>query len=124
MARRVTPGFCKLVRLLTNHPVAEIRFGTSESSAGQLLSDVFPCPYDLKLIRADDVHRCLRPMLHFCACPTPSLWKLVRRVLDAGVKAIDLSADFRLRDAATYERWYGVKHTATDLLVQAVYGFA
>jgi len=110
-----------LVRLLTNHPAAEIRFGTSESSAGQLLSDVFPCPYDLKLIRADDAPLSEADVAFLCL-PHAESMEMVRRVLDAGVKAIDLSADFRLRDAATYERWYGVKHTATDLLVQAVYG--
>jgi N-acetyl-gamma-glutamyl-phosphate reductase len=110
-----------LVRLLSNHPATRIVFGTSESSAGQLLSDVFPCPYDLKLIKADDA-----PLddvdVAFLCLPHSESMDMVRRVVDAGVKAIDLSADFRLRDVANYEQWYNVKHRAPDLVGRAVYG--
>jgi len=110
-----------LVRLLSNHPEAFIRFGTSENSAGQLLSDVFPCPYDLKLARADDA-RLGEVEVAFLCFPHAESMEMVRRVLDAGVKAIDLSADFRLRDVKTYERWYNASHTAPGLLAEAVYG--
>ena len=110
-----------LVRLLSNHPDTHVRFGTSESSAGRLLSEIFPCPYDLRLVAADDA-----PLdevdVAFLCLPHAESMDMVRRVRDGGVKAIDLSADFRLRDADTYEAWYKVKHTATDLLQQAVYG--
>lgn len=110
-----------LVRLLSNHPDTQVRFGTSESSAGKLLSEIFPCPYDLKLVTAADAP------LHgidvaFLCLPHAESMDMVRRVRDAGVKAIDLSADFRLRNADVYEAWYKVKHTATALLEQAVYG--
>ena len=110
-----------LVRLVSNHPKAQIRFGTSESSAGQLLSDVFPCPYDLKLVRADDAPLSDVDVAFLCL-PHAESMGMVRRVIEAGVKAIDLSADFRLKDVETYERWYNVTHTATDLLADAVYG--
>jgi N-acetyl-gamma-glutamyl-phosphate reductase len=110
-----------LVRLVSNHPQAQIRFGTSESSAGQLLSDVFPCPYDLKLVRADDAPLADVDVAFLCL-PHAESMGMVRRVIEAGVKAIDLSADFRLKDVETYERWYSVTHTATDLLADAVYG--
>ena len=110
-----------LVRLLSNHPEAFIRFGTSENSAGQVLSDVFPCPYDLKLVRADDA-RLDDIDVAFLCFPHAESMEMVRRVLDAGVKAIDLSADFRLHDAKTYERWYNVPHTAPGLLAEAAYG--
>jgi len=110
-----------LVRLVTNHPDAQVRFGTSESSAGKLLSEIFPCPYDLRLVAADDA-----PLddvdVAFLCLPHAESMDMVRRVREAGVKVIDLSADFRLRDAGIYETWYKVKHTATDLLAQAVYG--
>ncbi len=110
-----------LVRLLSNHPETRVRFGTSESSAGQLLSDVFPCPYDLKLVKADDAP--LKDVdVAFLCLPHSESMDMVRRVVESGVKAIDLSADFRLHDVATYEQWYNVKHTAPDLLSQAVYG--
>jgi N-acetyl-gamma-glutamyl-phosphate reductase len=110
-----------LVRLVSNHPKAQIRFGTSESSAGQLLSDVLPCPYDLKLVRADDAPLSDVDVAFLCL-PHAESMGMVRRVIEAGVKAIDLSADFRLKDVETYERWYNVTHTATDLLADAVYG--
>lgn len=110
-----------LVRLLTNHPHVQVRFGTSESSAGQLLSDVFPCPYDLKLIKAEDAPLSEVDVAFLCLPHAESL-DMVRNVCAAGVKAIDLSADFRFKNAATYEKWYGVKHTAPDLLAEAVYG--
>jgi len=110
-----------LVRLVSNHPEAQIRFGTSESSAGQLLSDVLPCPYDLKLVRADDAVLSDVDVAFLCL-PHAESMEMVRRVSEAGVKTIDLSADFRLKDVETYERWYKVKHTATDLLADAVYG--
>ncbi len=110
-----------LVRLLSNHPDAQVQFGTSESSAGQLLSNVFPCPYDLKLIKADDAPLSEVDAAFLCLPPAESM-EMVRRVREAGGKAIDLSADFRLRNTATYEKWYGVKHTAADLLTEAVYG--
>ena len=110
-----------LVRLLSNHPEAQIRFGTSESSAGQLLSDVFPCPYDLKLVRANDAPLSNVDVAFLCL-PHAESMEMVRRVREAGMKAIDLSADFRLKDVETYESWYKVKHIATDLLAEAVYG--
>jgi N-acetyl-gamma-glutamyl-phosphate reductase len=110
-----------LVRLVSNHPQAQIRFGTSESSAGQLFSDVFPCPYDLKLVRADDAPLADVDVAFLCL-PHAESMGMVRRVIEAGAKAIDLSADFRLKDVETYERWYSVTHTATDLLADAVYG--
>lgn len=110
-----------LVRLLTNHPHVQVRFGTSESSAGQLLSDVFPCPYELKLIKAEDAPLSEIDVAFLCLPHAESL-DMVRNVREAGVKAIDLSADFRFGNAATYEKWYGVRHTAPDLLAEAVYG--
>lgn len=110
-----------LVRLLSNHPKAQIRFATSENSAGELLSSVFACPYDLQLVAADDAP--LKEVdVAFLCLPHAESMDMVRRVIDSGVKAIDLSADFRLHDAATYEAWYGVKHTVPGLLSEAVYG--
>lgn len=113
-------GF-ELVKILARHPQARITFATSETYAGQRLSDVFPCPYDLPLIPSaeaalDDVD------VAFLCLPHGASMDAVRRVREAGVHAIDLSADFRLHDRATYERWYQTGHTAPELLEEAVYG--
>lgn len=113
-------GF-ELVRIIRRHPNAEISFATSEQSAGDRLSDVFACPWDIPLISVDEapideVDAAFLCLPHGASIPT------VQRVVDAGVRAIDLSADFRLRDPQVYEQWYNTPHTATDLLAEAVYG--
>ncbi len=111
----------ELYRLLRGHPAVQVAWLTSESYAGQRLSDVFPCPWDAPLLpmagaplaEADVVFLCLP---HAASMPA------VAAVRAAGVKAIDLSADFRLRDAATYQRWYDTPHSEPALLAEAVYG--
>lgn len=113
-------GF-ELVKIVRRHPQAEIAFATSERSAGQTLSDVFASPWKTPLIPAGDapldaVDAAFLCLPHGASIPT------VQRVVEAGVRAIDLSADFRLSDAQVYEQWYDTPHTATDLLSEAVYG--
>ncbi len=113
-------GF-ELVKILRRHPHAEIAFATSEQSAGRLLSQVFPCPWDIPLVSAvdaslDEVDAAFLCLPHGASIPT------VQRVVEAGVRAIDLSADFRLSSPAVYEAWYKTPHTAVDLLAEAVYG--
>ncbi|HSN78405.1 MAG TPA: N-acetyl-gamma-glutamyl-phosphate reductase [Anaerolineae bacterium] len=111
----------ELYKLLRGHPAAEIAWLTSESYAGQRLSDVFPCPWDDALLflakaplaQADVVFLCLP---HAASMPA------VAAARAAGARVIDLSADFRLHDAATYERWYDVPHTEPALLAEAIYG--
>jgi N-acetyl-gamma-glutamyl-phosphate reductase len=111
----------ELVRLLLRHPAAEIAFATSESYAGRRLSDLYPCPYDLPLVRMADAPVTEADVVFLCL-PHAASMDAVRQVRAAGVKAIDLSADFRLADPAVYERWYETPHTATELLSEAVYG--
>ena len=113
-------GF-ELVRLLLRHPEAEIAFATSESYAGQRLADLYPCPCDLPLVKMADAPLARADIVFLCL-PHAASMDAVKQVLAAGVKAIDLSADFRLNDAAVYERWYNTPHTAPELLPQAVYG--
>ncbi len=113
-------GF-ELVKLLAGHPAAETAFATSESYADRSLEDVFPAGPSLDLIpvqsapleRADVVFICLP---HGAAAPMAIV------ALEAGARVIDLSADFRLRDAGAYTRWYGLEHPAPHLLDGAVYG--
>lgn len=113
-------GF-ELAKIIRQHPDAEIGFATSERSAGGRLSEVFACPWDIPLISANDapldkVNAAFLCLPHGASIPT------VQRVVEAGVRAIDLSADFRLSDPAVYEQWYNTPHTATDLLAEAAYG--
>lgn len=110
-----------LAQILARHPAAEIRFVSSASSAGQMLTAVAPTAPPLALIAPQDA-----PLdeidVAFLCLPHGAAATTAVACLDAGVKVIDLSADFRLRDAAVYEQWYGVPHPAPELLAEAVYG--
>ena len=113
-------GF-ELIRILKRHPAVQIAWLTSEQSAGQTLGDAFATVWDDRLIKSEDA-----PLdnvdVVFLALPHGASVPMVKKVIDAGVRAIDLSADFRLRDVATYEKWYKTQHTAPELVAQAVYG--
>jgi len=111
----------ELVKLLSRHGQARIVFAHSESHAGARLSDVLPCPYDIPLLSADDAPMQAVDLVFSCLPHGPSA-ELCKRALDAGRRVIDLSADFRLRDATTYAHWYGHPHPYPDLLKIAVYG--
>lgn len=113
-------GF-ELVKLLVSHPEAEIIFATSESYANSTLTTIFPTAPDLPLIPAqaaplDEVDVVFLCLPHGAAAP------VAIDALDAGTRVVDLSADFRLRDAATYAQWYKLEHPAPHLLEGAVYG--
>ena len=116
----------ELVRLLARHPDFELACVTSDAQAGMRLADAYPAleglPVgDLELERADeaDLASC---DVAFLAVPHTAALSLASELLDAHTTVIDLSADFRLRDPAVYERWYGVPHTATELLDKAAFG--
>ncbi|MBI3536448.1 MAG: N-acetyl-gamma-glutamyl-phosphate reductase [Chloroflexi bacterium] len=111
----------ELVKILMRHSRVEIKFATSDTYVGKKLSDAYPCPYDLELI-AHDAARLDAIDVAFLALPHGAAADYARRALNAGARVIDLSADFRLRDLATYEKFYGAAHHAPNLLPQAVYG--
>ncbi len=114
----------ELARLLANHPEVELTVATSRQYAGKPLSQAFPslrgrvdllCE-DLQIADLVD-----RAELFFTAVPHQTAMSIVPQLLAAGKKVVDLSADFRLRDAGVYEQWYQA-HSAKDLLSRAVYG--
>lgn len=111
----------ELVKILTRHPKAEIAFATSDSYVGKKLSDAFPCAYDIPLI-AHDTAPFGQIDIVFLALPHGASADYAKRAFDAGLRVIDLSADFRLHDAAVYKKWYGLDHHAPELLAHAVYG--
>src|SRR5262245_46562405 len=118
----------ELLRLLIPHPRVEIVLLTAERRAGQEMRQVFPqfSPYALpKLVAIDGVDWNTAALdLAFCALPHATTQAVIKQLLAKApnTKVIDLSADFRLGDAAAYARWYGHEHHAPELQKEAVYG--
>ena len=115
----------ELCRLLLAHPSVEIVSVHAKTSAGQALAKVFPQfrgVLDLTLEPVDADAIAARAKVAFCALPHGESAGIVTALHDRGMTVLDLSADFRLRDAAAYRTWYGHEHPAADRLAQAVYG--
>ncbi len=114
----------ELLRLLQRHPQAEVAWLTSENSAGQEFGDVFSVPPAIgahKLVASVDADLGVVDLV-FCCLPHAVSLEWVARARAAGAKVIDLSADYRLKDPAVYEKTYGHAHTQRELLAHAVYG--
>ncbi len=114
----------ELLRLLAVHPEVELKIITSRSEAGMPVSDLFPNlrgHVDLAFSEpnVDDLAAC---DVVFFATPHCVAMALVPELIARGTRVIDLSADFRLKDAKEWESWYNMPHTAPELLTQAVYG--
>jgi N-acetyl-gamma-glutamyl-phosphate reductase len=114
----------ELLRLLAQHPQAELRAITSRKEAGTPVSAMFPSLRGrVELAFTQPGAATLRGCdVVFFATPNGVAMGEARSVLDGGARLIDLSADFRLRDIAEWERWYKVKHAAPELVADAVYG--
>lgn len=114
----------ELIRLLLNHPKATIVALTSEKHAGSPISRAIPSLFGLIDLPCESLNECdLRKCdLIFSALPHREGMQIVGGLVESGRKVIDLSADFRLKDYLTYEKWYGVEHTQKELLGDAVYG--
>ncbi len=111
----------ELIRLLDRHAAANLVFAASASHAGESLRGLYPRAPELELLHPDDAP--IRDLdLAFLCLPHTASAPLARHVLGEGARVIDLSADFRLRDAETYEAWYAAAHPAPELLPRAVYG--
>lgn len=113
------------LRLTLGHPEMRPTVVTSSGDAGKRVSAIYPAltaATDLVFEEPDAAAIASRAQLAFLAVPHTAALAIAPVLLDAGVTVIDLSADFRLQDAATYEDWYGVSHTAPELLTRAVYG--
>ncbi len=109
----------ELARLLYQHPQVELTSVTGRSAAGQKLGTVFPHLASLDLTIEAELGEV---DLTFSAMPHKESAKEVIPLLNRGIKVVDISADFRLKDAAEYLPWYGFTHPAPQLLKQAVYG--
>jgi len=115
----------ELVRLAAAHPFYEITAVTSEKSAGQLVSAVFPSLTGIVEHRFEALAPealAERADAVFLALPHTKSQDPVALCMNAGKLVVDLSADYRLKDVAAYEQWYQTPHTHPRLLEQAVYG--
>ena len=118
----------ELLRLLLVHPQVELVAATSRQEAGKPVQSIFPrfrgAPgATLSFIEPDpDAIAATGAKVAFLALPHGVAAEIARALLERGLKVIDLSADFRLRDAAVYQEFYGHEHPAPDLLSEAVYG--
>jgi N-acetyl-gamma-glutamyl-phosphate reductase len=113
----------ELLRLLARHPAVEVTFLSSEQYRERRAADVYPFLSGIVdlTFSAPDAWRQSRAEIVFSALPHGASAPFVREVVADGRRAIDISADFRLRDPAVYARWYG-PHAAPELLDRAVYG--
>lgn len=114
----------ELLRLLATHPKVLLHVITSRSEAGMAVSELFPNlrgHVDLTFT-VPDVEQLVECDVVFFATPHTVAMALVPELIKRGTRVIDLSADFRLKDANVWEQWYNMPHTCPELLEQAVYG--
>ena len=114
----------ELLRLLAQHPEVELVAVTSRSEAGMAISEMFPnLRGHLDLAFSEPTAEVLEACdLVFFATPNGVAMEMTPSLLDAGVKVIDLAADFRIKDARLWGEWYGMQHACPELLAEAVYG--
>jgi len=109
----------ELARFLYQHTGVELTSITGRSAAGQKMGEVFPHLASIDLNIAAELGDVA---LAFSAMPHKESAPQIIPLLERGIKVVDISADFRLKDAAEYPRWYGFTHPAPQLLAEAVYG--
>jgi N-acetyl-gamma-glutamyl-phosphate reductase len=114
----------ELLRLLASHPRVQLQMITSRSEEGMAVADMYPNlrgHVDLKFC-SPDTEQLKKCDVVFFATPNGVAMTQVRELLDAGVKVIDLAADFRIKDIDVWQQWYGMEHACPDLVAEAVYG--
>ncbi len=114
----------ELLRLLAGHPNAQVELITSRAEAGMPVAQLFPNlrgHYDLAF-SAPDIAALNQMDVVFFATPHGVAQAMMPSLIEAGTRVIDLSADFRIRDIALWERWYGQAHGCPSLVPKAVYG--
>ncbi|MBD3765443.1 MAG: N-acetyl-gamma-glutamyl-phosphate reductase [Rhodobacterales bacterium] len=113
----------ELVRLIATHPQMRITALSGDRKAGMAMREVFPFLRHLDLPPLQRIEEIDFSQVDLCFCALPhATSQAVIATLPRDLRIVDLSADFRLRDPAAYERWYGKPHAAPDLQAEAVYG--
>lgn len=115
----------ELIRILANHPLAQVQTITSRKEVGIKLRDYFVGFQDSQLVFSEATQKELSAHdVVFYATPHEVAMQEAQSLMDAGVKVIDLSAGFRLKNPQIFEEWYKQPHTATATLAEAVYGIS
>ncbi len=118
----------ELVRLLTRHPGAELVALTSRQAAGQPLATVYPRFAGTRYAGLAFIDSAVAAIeatgatIAFLALPHGVAKEFAGPLVEAGLRVLDLSADFRIKDVAVYEEFYGEKHGAPELVRESVYG--
>jgi N-acetyl-gamma-glutamyl-phosphate reductase len=115
----------ELLRLVAQHPRMELVYATGDSQAGTLASSLYPSlatAYPTLVLEEFDLARAGECDVVFLALPHEASLALVPQLVDRVRLVVDLSAAYRLKDAAAYPRWYGFTHDQPELLREAVYG--
>lgn len=115
----------ELLRLLAHHPHANVAAVTSRGEAGVALADYFPSlrgVYDGLVFQTPDEADLQSCDVVFFATPNGVAMNEAPALLANGVKVVDLSADYRIKDTDTWSQWYGMTHTSVDWVAKAVYG--
>jgi len=114
----------ELLRLLAQHPQADIVAITSRGDAGMPVAEMYPSLRGRVDLRFEDPVKANLAAceLVFFATPNGIAMQQAPALLDAGVRVIDLAADFRIKDIAEWEKWYGMTHACPDWVEKAVYG--
>ena len=114
----------ELLRLLALHPQVELSVITSRAEAGKAVAELFPSlrGHVALSFTEPDIKALVKCDLVFAATPNGVAMTHAPALFDAGVRLIDLAADFRIQDVAVWEKWYGMKHVCPQLIAEAVYG--
>lgn len=114
----------ELLRLLCVHPEVELAAITSRGEAGMPVADMFPSlrgQVDLAFVAPQDAWLDQCDVVFF-ATPNGIAMQQAAELVAAGVRVIDLAADFRIRDVTEWQKWYGMEHASPELVAEAVYG--
>lgn len=114
----------ELLRILALHPAVEVTVVTSRADAGQRVDRTYPslrglCDVVFTPPELDNLSDC---DVVFFATPNGTAMSMAGDLLARGIKVIDLSADFRIKDVQEWEKWYGMTHASPELIAEAVYG--
>lgn len=114
----------ELLRLLAQHPDVELKVITSRGDAGTAVSDMFPSLRGRVGLKFEDPAKAdLKSCdIVFFATPNGIAMQQAPALLESGVRVVDLAADFRIRDIAEWEKWYGMQHACPEWVAKAVYG--
>ena len=113
----------ELVKILQNHSEVNIRSLTSRTHAGKKINDIFDLTEPLDgSFKTPTIENLIGCDVVFFATPNGIAMNMAESLISKGIRIIDISADFRIKDVKVWEEWYGGKHTSPSLLSESIYG--